>query len=117
MAEEHPLWKKVFDTVERSVAPGLETAVRSEPFADAATVLTRLQAGIGRRVEQASRRALHFWNLPAGSDVKRVSEQIASLERRVRDLSKRLEDLAERIHGNQGSQRIQSSRPRRSHTT
>jgi hypothetical protein len=113
MADQRPLWKKVFDTVERGVAPGLETAVRSEPFADIATVLTRLQGGIGQRVEQASRRALHFWNLPAGSDIKRLSEQIASLERRVRDLSKRLEDLSEGIHGNQ---RIQSSRPRRSHT-
>jgi hypothetical protein len=113
MADRRPLWRKVFDSVEQGVAPGLENAVRSEPFADFATLVTRVRAGLGRRVEQASRRALHFWNLPAGSDIKRVSDQIASLERRVRDLSKRLEDLAEGVNGNQ---RIQPQRPRRSHS-
>jgi hypothetical protein len=113
--QQRPVWRQVFDAIEQAVAPGLENAVRSDPFADFATVVTRLRSGVGRRAEQASRRALHLWNLPAGSDIKRVSDQIASLERRVRELSKRLEDLAEGIEGING-QRVQPHRPRRSHS-
>jgi hypothetical protein len=112
MPDQRPLWRKAFDSVERAIAPGLESTVRSEGFADVATVLMRMQAAMTRSTERAMRRALHMWNLPAGSDVKRVSEQIASLERRIRDLAKRVEDLAEELHG----QRIQSQRPRRPHS-
>src|SRR5437660_3255579 len=111
MADERPLWRKLFDTAERAAAPHLEGLVKSEGFADVATLTMRVQAAANRGAERAMRRALHFWNLPAGSDIKRVSEQIASLERRVRELSKRLEELTEATHG----QRSHSQRPRRSH--
>ena len=112
MADQRPLWKKAFDSVERAVAPGLESAVRSEGFADVATVAMRIRSEVARSAERSMRRALHFWNMPAGSDIKRLSEQVASVERRLRDLAKRFDELAEEIHG----QRAQSQRPRRSHT-
>ena len=112
MADQRPLWRKAFDSVERAIAPGLESAVRSEGFADVATVAMRLRSDAARSAERAMRRALHLWNLPSGSDIKRLSEQVASVERRVRDLAKRVEDLAEEIHG----QRPQHQRPRRSHS-
>jgi hypothetical protein len=112
MADQRPLWRKAFDSVERAIAPGLESTVRSEGFADVATVAMRVRADVSRGAERAMRRALHFWNLPAGSDVKRLSEQVASVERRVRDLAKRFDDLAEGLH----SQRVQPQRPRRSHS-
>jgi hypothetical protein len=92
MGDTRPVWRRVFDEVEHRVGPRLEEAARSEQFADAAAALARLQSGAQRRLEQALRRGWHFWNLPAGSDVKRLSEQVASLERRVRALSKQLED-------------------------
>jgi hypothetical protein len=44
--------------------------------------------------------------------MKRLSDQVASVERRLRDLAKRFDELAEEIHG----QRPQSQRPRRSRT-
>ena len=58
--------------------------------------MAKLQNDMQRRAERTMRQTWHFWNLPTGSDVKRMSEQITSLERRVRDLSKRLEDAKER---------------------
>jgi hypothetical protein len=37
---------------------------------------------------------LHLLNLPAGSDIRRVREQLASVERRLAALSKDLHDAA-----------------------
>jgi hypothetical protein len=112
MSDQRPLWRKAFDSVERAIGPGLESAVKSDEFADVATVAMRVRTDVARGAERAMRRALHFWNLPAGSDMKRLSDQVASVERRLRDLAKRFDELAEEIHG----QRPQPQRPRRSHT-
>ncbi|MET8430432.1 hypothetical protein [Nocardia sp. NPDC004860] len=48
--------------------------------------------GVANTVERASRRLLHAFNLPAGSDINRVLTQIASLERSVRKLNNALDD-------------------------
>jgi hypothetical protein len=92
MSEAKPLWRRLFDAVEQTVSPQLEQFVRTDQFADLAAVVARMQSDMQRRAERAMRQAWHFWNLPTGSDVKRVSEQLASLERRVRDLAKQLDD-------------------------
>lgn len=89
---ERPLWKRAFDTAERAVGGPLEDAVQTEHFAEAIMLANRLQVGLRRRLERSSRRLLHAFNLPAGSDVKRLHEQIWALERQIRDLSKRLEN-------------------------
>ena len=99
MADERALWKRAFDAVEGNIGPRLEQVVRTEQFADAASAMSKMQNDMRRRAERAMRRTWHFWNLPTGSDVKRMSDQISSLERRVRDLSKRLEDDKERSGG------------------
>lgn len=110
-ADSRPLWRQVFDKVEGGVAPPLERAVRSEQFADMVGALGRLRSTVERRTERASRRWLHRWNLPAGSDIRRLSEQVASLERRVRELNKRLEETGGQ---NQDARPVQPKRARRS---
>ena len=50
------------------------------------------------KVERAvgvSRRGLHLLNLPAGTDVRRVREQLSRLERRLDQLSYDVADLDE----------------------
>jgi Poly(R)-hydroxyalkanoic acid synthase subunit (PHA_synth_III_E) len=92
MADDRPLWRQAFDAWEQAVAPRLEEYVRTDEFADAASSFSRAQADFQRRTEKAMQEMWHFWNIPAGSDVQRLSDQVASLERRVRDLTKLLED-------------------------
>ena len=92
MAEQRPLWRRAFDAVEREVGPRLESVVQTPGFTQAIAVMGTLQRRARREVERRTRRVLHFWNLPTGSDVKRLSEQVASVERRLRDLNKRLEE-------------------------
>ncbi len=85
-----PRWKRAFDTVERSIGQPLEELVQQERFADVIMLASRLNSAGRRTFERSTRRVLHLVNLPAGSDVKRLHEQIWALEREVRDLNKRL---------------------------
>jgi hypothetical protein len=87
-----PLWRQLFDAAERSVAIPLETVVRSELFFDFLALSTRARRGTMARTERLSRRALHLLNLPAGSDMRRLGEQVARLERRVVTLSKQFDE-------------------------
>src|SRR5215203_1615959 len=84
-------WKRLFDTVDRTVGSRVNDFARSEDFATMAALTRRAQMKAGQLTERASRRVLHSLNLPAGSDVNRLLGQIALLEREVRDLRKELE--------------------------
>jgi hypothetical protein len=95
MADDRPVWRQAFDAFEQAVGPRLEEFVRTDQFADAASSFTRAQSDMQRRVEEALSQLWHFWNIPAGSDVRRLSEQVASLERRLREMSKLLEESTE----------------------
>jgi hypothetical protein len=84
-------WKRLFDSVDRTVGTRVNDFARSEDFATVAALGRRAQTKFGQFTERASRRILHSFNLPAGSDVNRLLGQIALLEREVRDLRKELE--------------------------
>jgi hypothetical protein len=84
-------WKRLFDSVDRTVGSRLNSLAQSEDVATLAALGHRAQTKVGQLSEQASRRVLHAFNLPAGSDVNRLLRQIALLEREVRDLRKELE--------------------------
>lgn len=87
-----PLWLKLVLRAERAVGARVESAVHSDTYFDALTELKRARAQLSRRVEGASRRILHLANLPAGTDIRRVREQLARMERRIVELSKELDD-------------------------
>lgn len=113
MTDDTPGWKRAFDEAEGQVGPQLEQFVRTEQFADLAAGFARAQTEVQKRIADTMRQAWHFWNLPAASDVNRLSEQVASLERRVRELTKQLED---REGPNNGQQPVRPSRGRRPHS-
>ena len=84
-------WKKVFDSLDRTLGSRINDFVRSEDFATLAALGHRAQTMYNEMSERMSRRALHAMNLPAGSDVNRLLAQLALLEREVRDLRKEVE--------------------------
>ena len=77
---------------ERAVGTRVEWAVHSDAYFDLVTDLRRMQAKVIGTVEGVSRRLLHLANLPAGTDIRRVREQLGRMERRIVELSKELED-------------------------
>ncbi len=97
-----PLWRQMYDRVERAVAPRLEEGVRTGMFASTLATVTKAQAELSRRGSQlagrlgtVSARSLHLVNLPAADDITRLRAEIRDLDRRVRDLNRQL-DQAER---------------------
>ena len=51
--------------------------------------------------EGVSNRGWHLLNLPAGTDIRGVREQLAGMERRLVRLTKELEALEERNHADE----------------
>jgi len=93
-----PLWRQMYDRVERAVGPRLEAGVRTGMFASTLATVTKAQAGLSRRGSQladrlgtVSARGLHLVNLPAADDVTWLRAEVRDLDRRVRDLSRQLD--------------------------
>ncbi len=86
-----PLWRRLYDTAERAVAPRLESVVRTEHFARGAALAGWAQAIARAQVGALSARAWHLVNLPAGTDITLLRAQIGALDREVRRLALHLE--------------------------
>ena len=121
MASPSPMWKQLFDALDSRLSPAINEMARSDEAAQLAALAQRGRSEFDRRVEQASRRALHMMNLPAGSDVNRLLEHIARLEREVRDLRNALADrenaeylatLAERHEAKTVAPKARATKPR-----
>jgi hypothetical protein len=85
-----PLWRQAFDAVEGVIAPPAERAVQTDLFADTVALALKGRRRVQREIERQSRRALHLVNIPTATDVKRVSEQLAALQRQTRALEHHL---------------------------
>ena len=88
-----PLWLKIVLRLERAVGGPIETAVHSDAYFDVVAELNRGTRRLTDAVEGVSKRGLHLLNLPAGTDIRRVREQLAGMDRRLLQISKELERL------------------------
>jgi hypothetical protein len=87
-----PLWLRAVYRLERAVGEPVEAAVRTETYFDLMSTATRTTQTAKRKLAGASTRALHVLNLPAGTDVRRMREQLARMERRLNQLSEQVEE-------------------------
>ena len=87
-----PLWLRAVYRLERAVGEPVEAVVRTETYFDVMTTATRTTKTVKRKVTGASTRALHLVNLPAGTDLQRMREQLARMERRLNQLSETVEE-------------------------
>ena len=92
MASGPPQWLKLVLRAERIVGSRVESVVHSDTYFDVVTEFNRTKARLSGMVEGVSKRVWHLANLPAGTDLRRVREQLSSMERRIVELSKELED-------------------------
>jgi hypothetical protein len=106
-----PWWWPAFVTLERAVGSRLESATRSEEFAELATRLSRVYTAGRRLYLRSTADALHRANLPARSDLVALAEQATALERRLADLALELERRSgeERVRPRSNRRRRRSS--------
>jgi len=83
---DKPLWRQVFDAVDRRVAPPVEAGASSDAFGDLFAVSWRVTRRVQRGLERRSRRVLHLLNLPTATDVRRLTEQVAAVQRELREM-------------------------------
>jgi hypothetical protein len=86
MSAGQPLWLKAVLRLERAIGEPVETVAHSNTYFDAVAVAVRMHARAIGAVEGVSRRCLHLVNLPAGTDLRRVREQLSRVERRLLEL-------------------------------
>jgi polyhydroxyalkanoate synthesis regulator phasin len=84
-----PLWRKAFDAVEGRVAGPVEIGAHSDVVGDLIALNVRVARRAQKEVERRTRRVLHLANLPTATDVRRLSEQVAALQRELRELEDR----------------------------
>jgi hypothetical protein len=88
-----PLWLRAVYKLERAVGERVEAAVRSDTYFDLVATSQRSQKQVRAVAEGISRRCLHLLNLPAGSDVRRLREQLTRMDRRLSSIAKELAEL------------------------
>jgi hypothetical protein len=93
MPADPPLWLKLVLRLERAVGGPVEAAVHSDAYFDVVAELHRGARTLTGAMESVSKRALHLFNLPAGTDIRRVREQLARMDRRLLQMAKELEQL------------------------
>jgi hypothetical protein len=93
MPGHRPLWLRVVLRLERAVGEPIESAVRSDTYFDLVSTTTRVRKGVTGAAEGVSRRCLHLLNLPAGSDIRRMRQQLARMERRLNQISHEVAEL------------------------
>ena len=96
MAPAPPLWLRLVLRAERAIGRPVEAAVHSDAYFDVVAELNTAATRLGGAAETAPRRGWHLLNLPAGTDVRRLREQMARMDRRIVRLGKELESLERR---------------------
>ena len=86
-------WRAVYDRVAEEIGPRMKEVTGSEEFADAVEVAGAVRERATTELQRTSRRVLHAWNLPAGSDIALLRQELGALNREVRALARQVEEL------------------------
>jgi len=93
MSPRQPLWRQVFDSTERTIGRPLEGLVSSRQYVGIALRRQRLRTVMVNAVERPTTAVLHLLNLPARTDVRRLSHQISALTNELRELAAGVDEL------------------------
>ena len=96
MASGPPLWLKLVLRAERAIGGPVEAAVRSDTYFDAVANINKTKARVSGAAQGVSNRGWHLLNLPAGTDIKKLREQLARMDRQLLQLTKELEAFEDR---------------------
>ena len=110
---DKPTWRLVYDRLAGEVGPRLTEVTGSDGFADAVEVAGAVRSRASAELQRTSRRVLHAWNLPAGSDIAVLRQELGALNREVRALARQVEELQRELNTSTSARSETRSRPRR----
>ena len=87
-----PRWLEAVRSLERAIGVPVERFVTSDAYFDLLPHLYRAQEQLEELTAAATDRWYRLLNVPTGSDVRQLREQLSRLERQVEKLSKQLAD-------------------------
>ena len=93
-ASDRPSWLDVVLKLERAIGSRLESVVTSDEYFDLTAQLNRGRRRFSEKFEGVQEEWLHLFNLPAGTDVRRLREQLSRVERELEALTLSLADQA-----------------------
>jgi hypothetical protein len=85
-----PLWLEAVRRLERAVGVPVERLVTSDAFFDLLPHVRRAQAQLEELVAAMTDEWYRLLNIPSGSDVRQMREQISRMERQLAKLTKQL---------------------------
>jgi hypothetical protein len=88
--DERPVWRQVFDAVDSELGPRLEQFVRTEQFADAMAMFSRLNERAMKSAADFNRQMLAFWGVPSRSDIADLKKQLEAVDRQLHKVNKAL---------------------------
>lgn len=94
-ANDRPGWLDAVLKLERVIGSRIERVVTSDEYFELTASANRARKRFSAKFESAQEEWLHLFNLPAGTDVRRLREQIARVERELEALSLNLADRDE----------------------
>lgn len=86
-------WREIYNEWEKAVAPGLQQFAASDGFRDFMAASAKVSSAFAAEFERTSRRWLHFWNLPAATDVRKLRQQVAAVDRELKGLKNLVFDV------------------------
>lgn len=102
-------WLELVQRLERAIGEPIEAFVGSDAYFDLMTQVNRGRARLARSFEEFAAQWLHFFNIPAATDVRRLREQLSRLERQVNRIAK---DLADQEEARQERAKPAAAKPR-----
>ena len=91
-ASDRPSWLDTVLKLERAIGSRLESVVTSDEYFDVTAKLNRARKRFSEKYEGVQEEWLHLFNLPAGTDVRRLREQLSRVERELEAITLTLAD-------------------------
>lgn len=97
MPEEVPIWRQIFDSFEKPMREYGGDFTNSPQFSETMMNLSQNWSSLNEKTKEAIAGLMHYSNIPAHSDLTKLSRQVGALAGRVETIAASLEEMAETL--------------------
>ena len=97
MADDKPVWRKMFDTMEGGARGPVEDWANSEQFSNMLLNASTRWNDLNQTTQEHLAKLMHAANVPAYSDIAKLTRMVGSLTSKIDGLEARLEDMQEQL--------------------